>query len=138
MIGGLEEDDPYVWADNGKGKLEKRKITLGQYDEELFEYEIADGLSEEDMITYPEEGLEEGMSTAPGENGQMGQSNPQMMEDGMEGEIIDDGMMDNSMMEDGMMDDGMIEEGMVGEEMPADGMMEEESGAVDGETEDEQ
>ena len=78
------------------------------------------------------------MSTAPGENGQMGQSNPQMMEDGMEGEIIDDGMMDNSMMEDGMMDDGMIEEGMVGEEMPADGMMEEESGAVDGETEDEQ
>ena len=138
MIAGLEEDDPYVWADNGKGKLEKRKITLGQYDEELFEYEIADGLSEEDMITYPEEGLEEGMPTVPGEYGQMGQSNPPMMEDGMEGEIIDDGMMDDGMMEDGMMEDGMTEDGMVGEEMPADGMMEEESGVVDGETEDEQ
>ena len=138
MIGGLEEDDPYVWADNGKGKLEKRKITLGQYDEELFEYEIADGLSEEDMITYPEEGLEEGMPTVPGEYGQMGQSNPPMMEDGMEGEIIDDGMMDDGMMEDGMMEDGMTEDGMVGEKMPADEMMEEESGIVDGETEDEQ
>ncbi|MGN0322128.1 MAG: efflux RND transporter periplasmic adaptor subunit [Oliverpabstia sp.] len=128
MIGGLEEDDPYVWADNGKGKLEKRKITLGQYDEELFEYEIADGLSEEDMITYPEEGLEEGMPTVPGEYGQMGQSNPPMMEDGMEGEIIDDEMVE----------DGMTEGGMDGEGMPADEMMEEESGTVDGETEDEQ
>ena len=78
------------------------------------------------------------MPTAPGENGQMGQSNPPMMEDGMEGEIIDDGMMDDGMMEDGMMEDGMTEDGMVGEEMPADEMMEEESGVVDGETEDEQ
>ena len=41
-------------------------------------------------------------------------------------------------MEDGMMEDGMTEDGMVGEEMPADEMMEEESGVVDGETEDEQ
>ena len=71
-----DEDTPYVWADNGKGKLEKRSVTLGQHDDELFQYEIADGLSKDDMITYPEDGLKEGMKTAVGSNGQMGQSNP--------------------------------------------------------------
>lgn len=75
------DSEPYVWVDNGKGKLEKREITLGQHDEELFQYEIADGLAAEDLITYPEEGLKEGMETAKGENGQMGQSNPQMPEE---------------------------------------------------------
>lgn len=51
-------------------------MTLGQHDDELFQYEIADGLSKDDMITYPEDGLKEGMKTAAGSNGQMGQSNP--------------------------------------------------------------
>ena len=51
-------------------------MTLGQHDDELFQYEIADGLSKDDMITYPEDGLKEGMKTAVGSNGQMGQSNP--------------------------------------------------------------
>ena len=51
-------------------------MTLGQHDDELFQYEIADGLSKYDMITYPEDGLKEGMKTAVGSNGQMGQSNP--------------------------------------------------------------
>ena len=73
--------EPYVWVDNGKGKLEKREITLGQHDEELFQYEIADGLTAEDLITYPEDGLKEGMATAKGENGRMGQSNPEMPEE---------------------------------------------------------
>lgn len=51
-------------------------MTLGQHDDELFQYEIADGLSKDDRITYPEDGLKEGMKTAVGSNGQMGQSNP--------------------------------------------------------------
>jgi HlyD family secretion protein len=70
------DSSPYVWADNGKGKLEKRSVTLGQHDEELYQYEIAEGLTKEDMITFPEEGLEEGMSTAKGEGGQMGSEQP--------------------------------------------------------------
>lgn len=74
------DTDPYVWADNGKGKLEKREVVLGQYDENLFQYEIAEGLKAEDQITYPEDGLEEGMKTAQGSNGQMGQSNPVFLE----------------------------------------------------------
>ena len=27
-----EKKEAYVWADNGKGKLEKRKVELGKYD----------------------------------------------------------------------------------------------------------
>lgn len=76
FICDADTDNPYVWVDDGKGKLEKRSVTLGQYDDELFQYEIADGLSKDDMITYPEDGLKEGMKTAAGSNGQMGQSNP--------------------------------------------------------------
>ena len=76
FICDADTDSPYVWVDDGKGKLEKGSVTLGQHDDELFQYEIADGLSKDDMITYPEEGLKEGMKTAVGSNGQMGQSNP--------------------------------------------------------------
>ena len=39
-----DTDSPYVWATDKNDKLEKRNVILGQYDEELGEYEIADGL----------------------------------------------------------------------------------------------
>lgn len=76
MIDMTDPDSPFVWADNGNGRLEKRHIVLGQYDDNLLEYEIVSGLELTDSITYPEEGLEEGMKTAAGENGTMGQSLP--------------------------------------------------------------
>ena len=44
-------------------KLEKRSVILGQYDEELGEYEIVDGLTKDDYIAYPAENLKEGMAT---------------------------------------------------------------------------
>ena len=54
---------PYVWAADKNGKLEKRSVILGQYDENLSEYEIADGLTEDDSIAFPSDSLVEGMST---------------------------------------------------------------------------
>ena len=56
-----EESTPYVWAANEKEKLEKRELTLGEHDEEMDQYEILDGLTSGDYITYPSQGLEEGM-----------------------------------------------------------------------------
>lgn len=76
-----EDGSSYVWADNGKGRLEKKEIVAGQHDDNLMKTEIADGLKEEDLITWPETGLEEGMTTARGDAGQMGQSNPQLPEE---------------------------------------------------------
>lgn len=58
-----DTDSPYVWAVDSRGKLEKRSVILGQYDENLSEYEIADGLTEDDSIAFPSDSLVEGMST---------------------------------------------------------------------------
>ena len=53
----------YVWADDGNGRLEKRSVELGEYDEALDEYEIVSGLVEDDLIAWPMEGLYEGVKT---------------------------------------------------------------------------
>ena len=87
---------PYVWADNGNNRLEKRSLELGAYDESTMEYEIKSGLTEEDAITFPEDGLEEGMKTVLSEDGSLGLYDPNydpsedMMEDGA-GDIPADG-----------------------------------------------
>lgn len=70
FIVDADSDEPYVWAANDDEKLEKRSITLGQYDEVLGEYEIADGLTTKDCIAFPAEGLEEGMRTVVGDGSQ--------------------------------------------------------------------
>lgn len=127
------DSDPYVWADNGKDRLEKRKVTLGQYDENMMRYEIADGLNKEDAITFPEPGLEEGMETAISEDGMMGQSNPAgLEEDSMDGGGVniggDEGTMDTGPDEGMAVPEG---EGVIGE----DGLDQEGSdeGGTDGE-----
>lgn len=56
-----ENGESFVWASNKKDKLEKRKIKIGQKDENLGEYQIIEGLTEEDYIAIPQEGLEEGL-----------------------------------------------------------------------------
>ncbi len=58
-----DTENPYVWAVDTKGRLEKRSVVLGQHDDNLSEYEIADGLTEDDSIAFPSESLVEGMST---------------------------------------------------------------------------
>lgn len=56
------EGSPYVWAESASGKLEKRRVTLGEYDEALGVYPIEQGLTFEDYIAFPEEGLRSGMA----------------------------------------------------------------------------
>ena len=116
-------EEPFVWADNGKGRLEKRKVTLGDMDEVLGQYEITEGLAKEDAITWPEEGLEEGMETTISKDGMMGQSNPEPAD----GEDTDGGATDDGAViggEDGTSGGEVIggEDGMSGgEDMPAEG-----------------
>lgn len=51
---GYEEDGTmYVWADNG-GKLEKRTVTVGEYDMMNDTYEILSGVTEDDFIAFPD------------------------------------------------------------------------------------
>lgn len=109
----VDSEDPYVWAVGEKDRLEKRSLILGNYDGDLGEYEIVDGLTLKDYIAYPSEALEEGMSTSTSEEALMNMSLPESSEDdismegmedmedwespdamesydGMEGEIIED------------------------------------------------
>lgn len=53
------EDDgsAYVWAEGKNHRLEKRSVTLGNYDEMLDSYEITDGLTGGDYIAFPDDTL---------------------------------------------------------------------------------
>lgn len=61
----IVQDDgaPYVWAANAKERLEKRYVELGEYDADMDEYEILSGLELTDYITWPMQGLYEGVAT---------------------------------------------------------------------------
>ncbi|MCR4672342.1 MAG: efflux RND transporter periplasmic adaptor subunit [Lachnospiraceae bacterium] len=59
-----EGGSDYVWAAKESGaKLEKRSVTLGEYDEELDEVEIASGLDETEYIAWPDESCKAGAPT---------------------------------------------------------------------------
>ena len=58
-----EVGKPFVWAASDKNRLIKKYVTLGDHDEELWEYEITGGLTKEDYIAWPTDQLSEGMPT---------------------------------------------------------------------------
>lgn len=55
-----EDGEAYVWAADTDNTLKKKTVTLGDYDEDLMKYEIVSGLTADDYIAYPEDGLTEG------------------------------------------------------------------------------
>lgn len=125
----MDDGDPYVWADNGKGKLEKRTVELGEYDEMLDEYEIVSGLTEDDLITWPMPGLYEGVTTVT--NAEEVDYNSPLYTESAGDEMMDDSMMDDGMGEDVYLYDTevMMEEEFYPEEdadamIPEDGMVE--------------
>lgn len=54
------EEESYIWVANSKDKIEKRKIVLGEYDENMDQYQVIEGLTPEEFIAFPDEGLQEG------------------------------------------------------------------------------
>lgn len=141
-----EEETAYVWAANDNNKLEKRTVELGEYDEELAEYQIVSGLSEDDAIAFPMEGLYEGVTTVTDAE-EVDYSSPLYNPEGEDGEASPDGKA----LEGGEMplDEGMVEETELpemtdmmesiessDEEDPSDGeIMEEGTSDGDGENE---
>lgn len=112
------DSKPYVWADNGKEKLEKRSVVLGQFDEALNQYEIKDGLSREDAVAFPLETLKEGAPTTDSPTALMNEGD---MSAPAEGDMPVDEAMPS--------DEGMSSE----EPIPSDDMIESpegEEGAV--------
>ena len=51
----------YVYAKDSKGRIEKREVTIGDYDEDTDTYEIVAGLTLMDSIAFPDETVGVGM-----------------------------------------------------------------------------
>ena len=119
-----DDGDPYVWAADKKNRLEKRKVELGEYDENLDEYEIKSGLSEDDLIAFPMQGLYEGV-TAVTNMEEVDYSSPLYNQESTDDSGMDEGMYDEAGTES--MDEGMYDE--AGTEFTDSG----ESGATDSE-----
>lgn len=58
-----DDSGAYIWAANDKNRLEKRYVELGEFDSSLNEYEILSGITADDYIAWPMEGLYEGVTT---------------------------------------------------------------------------
>lgn len=90
-----EEDGAYVWAENAEGYIEKCKVELGEYDENMMRYEILSGLTEDDYIAYPEDRVKEGMKVT--HNYEDIVTDDTGIDDGdIDGGISDDGSYDNA------------------------------------------
>lgn len=117
-----EEDSAYVWADEN-GKIAKKQVTLGELDENNFEYEIKEGLKENDLITWPMENIYEGVRTVT-DASEVDYESPMYNtegdgeKNGEDGEMTDEAIPDNEIPEDVMTDD--IEGGDTVEEIPED------------------
>lgn len=57
-----EDGSAFVWAEN-RGKLEKRPVSLGEYNPMTDVMEILSGISKEDYLAFPDETFQEGVST---------------------------------------------------------------------------
>lgn len=56
------ESSAWVWAANSHDRLERRSVTIGEYDEMLDAWLVMDGLTVEDFIAFPDENCAAGAS----------------------------------------------------------------------------
>lgn len=115
----IEEGKASVWAQNKNGKLEKRALTIGSYDEMMGTYEILSGLDASDFIAYPDETLKEGMTCV--------EFDPNTFEPEDGGYIEESGYIEEGVYEEGPMDGEMFEENMMPGEVQLDGDVIEET-----------
>ena len=110
-----EGSKSYVWAADSRNRIEKREVSLGQYDGDMDEYEILSGLDKDDRIAVPGDNMHSGMYAAdPGT----------VLPEGGAGEGMD-GAGDSDMIVDGTApDDGTMpaEDGMTDGADSTDGM----------------
>lgn len=139
------DGSPYVWAADKNDRLEKRGVTLGEYDEKLGKYQIEKGLSKEDCIAFPTDDLKEGMLTAINDDaqvpsggqddstGQSGYDEPQILDEGVDGSDTPEG----TVTEEDMGGEEVIEDSSGTEEIIEDGTdsmdeIQEDTGVDDG------
>ena len=88
----------YVWAVDANDKLEKREVTLGDFNDETFKYEVLDGLTVDDYIAFPGDDCVEGAPVT---------RNADDLYDDTGEDDLDDGNWDNDGLDDGSLDENM-------------------------------
>lgn len=125
-----EGEKAYVWLANDANVIEKHEVTLGEYDDELFKYQITDGLAEDDYIAYPLDTISEGNPVIYNDMSSMGGGMmPEPMGDDADLSMDEDMSMDEMDMMDEDMGTSADEVDMMEEDMS----LEEEDMPLDGE-----
>ncbi len=127
-------EDYYVWAANGRDRLTLKKITVGEYNEDLDEYEVLKGVELSDYIAFDADNLKENMKTTkvvPEEENSEDYLEPETSDDdvsddfGDDGEMPEDDLVDEELTDDGgVYDDADVD---VDEEMEDSGLTDEET-----------
>ena len=104
------DTSPWVWAQDKNGKLEKRGLTLGTYEEDLATYPVESGLAAEDYIAFPDETLAVGMTCVPYDQGTF-KPDDSKTPDGSFDQPAMDGGLDLPEGGDGAVTDGAVTEG---------------------------
>ena len=126
FLQGSAEEGFWVWAEKD-GKLEKRTVTVGTFDESYNTYEILNGLAAEDYIAFPADGMEEGDPTTHTMPTEDPSAEPS---DGVDDSGVDDSGVDN-----GGVDNGGVDESAGSEDGESAGSEDGESaGSEDGES----
>jgi HlyD family secretion protein len=119
----IDGDNYYVWAANNRDRLTLRKVTVGEYNEALDEYQILKGLSINDYIASDSNNLHENMRTtkvaAEAENTET------FDEEGNDDDVV----YDEDEEFDDMSDDGLFEDV---DNFDDNGAMDDNSGSDDG------
>ena len=111
------DSSPWVWAQSSSGKLEKRSVTLGEYNGELDTYAVTDGLTAADYIAYPDDTLKAGMTCVTYDESTFDPSGDGSYAD--DGGVMDGGFDAGMDIPEGGMTDGAVD-------MPADGLVTDE------------
>lgn len=104
----------YVWVADENDKLEKREVTLGDYNEDTFKYEILDGLTVDDYIAFPGDDCTEGAPVT--RNAEDIYNDDSSLDDGFDEEGLDDNIDWSQDGDAGFLDEG-YEDGGYGEEV---------------------
>ena len=111
------DSSPWVWAQSSSGKLEKRSLTLGDYNAELDTYAVTDGLTAADYVAFPDDTLKAGMTCVTYDESTFDPSGDGSYAD--DGGVMDGGFDAGMDIPEGDMTDGAVD-------MPADGLVTDE------------
>lgn len=65
----IDGTNGFVYAENNRGRIERRKVMLGEYNGDTDCHEVTAGLSAEDYIAFPGEEVKAGMKAVHSEDG---------------------------------------------------------------------